>query len=326
MEHCGSPPYLGLADLPDVLNGESASGYPWTDPVHLRLFEQAVYLVLPQTDGEVAAHGPTTSPASKRKECEYESNCPYHGGASLGLPKFRLVEGVTDNQVYIGDSYGYGNFIDIQEDKPCSVHCRCRNSEAQPDDFVFIAFKGSSELRIAFYDPTLCDEVFAVTDGTAILDPGDGVGAPTTFDRLAVLAKHEQLKQRLESHPFINEDPSWAFLALSLLVGSFLTDREIFRTFGYENLYERGCLSFELWKEFQRRQLDDDITLLDESFTTFDEACMRNTFHDAACGMIPAPGDIPVNYPDTFFTSDLPGRENSDSYRNHVSRGNSTAK
>ncbi len=215
------------------------------------------------------------------------------------------------NQVYIGDSYGGGNFIDIDEDKSCSLHCRCRR-QSQPDDFVFTVSKNSSELRIAFHDLDLCKEVFAVTDRTAVLDPGDGAGTPTTFDGLAVLAKYEQLKQRLASFPSLNEGPSWAVLALSLLVDSFLTDREIFRTFGYENLYEHGCLSFELWKEFQRRQLDDDITLLDNSFTTFMEARARSTSPDAACDMTPAPGDIPVNSPDARFSSDLPSQENSD--------------
>lgn len=93
--------------------------------------------------------------------------------------------------------------------------------------------------------------MFAVTDETAILDPGVGTGAPTTFNGLAVLAKYKQLKQRLKSHSSLKEDPSWAVLALGILADGFLTDREIFRTFGYENLYENGYLSFELWKEIQ---------------------------------------------------------------------------
>jgi hypothetical protein len=224
------------------------------------------------------------------------------------FPVLRVATELTlhSDQVYVGDSYGGGSYIDIDEHRPCSSDCRCRRAESEPDDFVFIAYKSSSGLHIDSHDPSLCNEVAAVTGGTAILELGDGVGIPTTFDGLAVLAKYEQLRQHLESRPSLNADPSRAVLALSLLVDSFLTDREIFRSFGYENLYERGFLSFEHWKEFQRGQLDDDITLLDDSFTAFAEARTWSTLNDAAGGVIGAPGDIPVDSPDAGFTSDLP--------------------
>ena len=216
------------------------------------------------------------------------------------------------DQVYVGDSYGGGSYIDIDEYRPCSADCRCRRAESEPDDFVFIAYKNSLGLHMDFHDPSLCNEVVAVTGGTAILERGEGAGIPATLDGLAVLATYEQLRQHLESHPSLNTDPSRAVLALSLLVDSFLTDREIFRSFGYENLYERGFLSFEHWKEFQRGQLDDDITLLDDSFTAFAEARTWSTLDDAAGGVIGAPGDPPADSPDAGLTSDLPEEGDSD--------------
>ncbi|KAK0745826.1 hypothetical protein B0T18DRAFT_137752 [Schizothecium vesticola] len=310
MESYGSPSYLGSANFLDIemLDGSTAFGNPWTYSTDELLPAHAVSLAT-HTPGEAAAHGPTTSMASEMNRSEYESGCPYYEGASLDLPKFRLVEQFTDDQVYIGDSYGGGSYIDIDETRPCSLDCRCRGPES---DFVFIAYKSSSGLLIDFHDLSLCNEVVAVTGETAILESEEGVGIATTFDGLAVLAKYEQLRQHLESHPSLNADPSRAVLALSLLVDSFLTDREIFRSFGYENLYERGFLSFEHWKEFQRSQLDDDITLLDDSFTAFAEARTWSTLDDAAGGVIGAPGDIPVDSSDAGLTSDLPEEGDSD--------------
>jgi len=97
MEGYGSPSYLGPANLLDVdmLDGSIAFGYPWTYPTDELLPAHAVSLAT-HTPGEAAAHGPTPSLASEMNRCEYESGCPYYEGASLDLPKFRLVEQVTE--------------------------------------------------------------------------------------------------------------------------------------------------------------------------------------------------------------------------------------
>ncbi len=95
MAHCGSSPYLNPTCPLDVLLGESAARDSWTYPAHQCLPAQAVSLAI-RTDGPAAAHDPTTSPASETKQCEYELHCPYYGGASLDLPKFRLVQWFTE--------------------------------------------------------------------------------------------------------------------------------------------------------------------------------------------------------------------------------------
>jgi hypothetical protein len=76
-----------------------------------------------------------------------------------------------------------------------------------------------------------------------------------------VLAKCAELKNiSLEDCPDL---PSWR-----LLISGFLTDGDIFRSFGFEKLYEDGYLTFEHWKAFQHRQFEIDITLLEDLFSS----------------------------------------------------------
>lgn len=192
------------------------------------------------------------------------------------------------DQRYTGDSYGDGNFMDVEMDKPCSDRCRCRQLGTLPGDFPFIATKDSSQLDIAFYDPTLYQEVVSVV-GDAALRQGI-LSLETTLDGLAILAKYDQLKDHLRACPS-HEEPHPAALSLSLLVNSFLTDSDIFKKFGYENLYERGYLTYKNWREFQHRQFDDDITLLDDAFSAAERN--HNSFDFAAAETFPGPDGTP---------------------------------
>ncbi|KAG7289319.1 hypothetical protein NEMBOFW57_005686 [Staphylotrichum longicolle] len=179
---------------------------------------------------------------------------------------FRFVEHFPESdQPYIGDSYGNQTFICFDEDKPCSSHCDCRQLGSQPDDFAFIATKASTALSITFYDSAL-GEVVAAVSGEAGTQNTEAWGG-TTFDGLAILAQYARLKQHLELL-----DPGLAIVpTLRLLVDGFLADGQVFKSFGYNDLFERGYLSLELWNDFQHRQLDDDITLLDDTFSAVAE-------------------------------------------------------
>jgi hypothetical protein len=54
--------------------------------------------------------------------------------------------------------------------------------------------------------------------------------------------------------------------SLRLLIDGFLTDSDVFKSFGFEHLYERGYLSFEHWNAFQHRQFKNDIALLEDAY------------------------------------------------------------
>lgn len=126
----------------------------------------------------------------------------------------------------------------------------------------------------------------------------------TTFDGLAILAQYARLKQHLELL-----DPGLAIVpTLRLLVDGFLADGQVFKSFGYNDLFERGYLSLELWNDFQHRQLDDDITLLDDTFNAVAEVRNQDDLGDAVVDEISAVEDMPL-HPDIVVDYDTQTRK-----------------
>lgn len=58
---------------------------------------------------------------------------------------------------------------------------------------------------------------------------------------------------------------------LSLLVEGFIEDDQVFKSFGYEDLYEQGFLSYDLWKAFQTHQTFRTLDQLDAAFYTAEQ-------------------------------------------------------
>jgi ankyrin repeat protein len=135
-----------------------------------------------------------------------------------------------------------------------------------------VAFKCASGLDIEFYDRDLGLEVINVV-GQKALRPSVVATPNVIVEGLVVLAECSKLKERLQSLHADEHVASGLESSLCILVYGFLADRYIFASFGLENLYERGCLSFEHWKEMQHRRFIDDIALLDNAFNAVDQEC-----------------------------------------------------
>ncbi|KAH8756492.1 hypothetical protein F5882DRAFT_418277, partial [Hyaloscypha sp. PMI_1271] len=58
---------------------------------------------------------------------------------------------------------------------------------------------------------------------------------------------------------------------MELLVDGLLADGEVFKSFGYEELYERKVLDFKLWKKFQLDKFERDLSEIEEDFYEIDE-------------------------------------------------------
>ncbi|KAH8879290.1 hypothetical protein GQ53DRAFT_775034 [Thozetella sp. PMI_491] len=174
---------------------------------------------------------PTGHDFSTDNESKYDASCLYRH---------------ESDQTYIGDSFGDGNYINSEQSERCPIYCRCHRLHSDPSNFAFIAFKDSTQLRLVFYDLVLYREIMDAVQGT--------------------------VHYRLKTHCRTEEGrASHLGSALRLLVNGFFADREIFRSFGYESLYQRGYLTFEHWKEFQHLQFEDDITRLDNAFHTISD-------------------------------------------------------
>ena len=64
----------------------------------------------------------------------------------------------------------------------------------------------------------------------------------------------------------VSEQDAQIEAELTLLLEGLITDHQVFRSFGYENLLERGYLSYDLWKAFQSANASLIIDRLDNAF------------------------------------------------------------
>ena len=58
---------------------------------------------------------------------------------------------------------------------------------------------------------------------------------------------------------------------LSLLTESLLNDPQVFASFGYQRLYDDGCLSYEQWKKFHSSWTKENIDLLEASYDSYND-------------------------------------------------------
>ena len=102
-----------------------------------------------------------------------------------------------------------------------------------------------------------------------------GVGdQQRTVNGLALLKHYHILKGALsilQSKPPPFTTTCSLVLEMELLIDGLLADGEVFKSFGYEDLYERKFLDFELWRKFQQEKLERDISALEEGFYAIDD-------------------------------------------------------
>lgn len=228
----------------------------------------------------------------------YTENCPYNkketfGDFSIAHKKFRLVEEFPEYEPfpenwktdwltycsgleYTGDSYGSHSYIDASEERACPQSCFCWSHGHAPGVFTFIAHKSSSQLVVDIYSDALYSEVIQAISPEKVveeesIDQGDPQKSLNGFYLLQSFGNLRAHLNLLHSYPF-DQTLSHVISEMELLVHGFLADGDVFKSFGYEHLYENGYLTFEQWKSFQQDQFQRDISTLDKRFTAIDES------------------------------------------------------
>jgi hypothetical protein len=95
-----------------------------------------------------------------------------------------------------------------------------------------------------------------------------------TINGLILLKHYQILKSHmgtLDSELPHSSTTHSLFLEMEILVNGLLGDGEVFKSFGYEDLYEHEFLEFKLWKKFQQDKLQKDISTLEEGFWAIDD-------------------------------------------------------
>ncbi|KAH0553447.1 hypothetical protein GP486_006483, partial [Trichoglossum hirsutum] len=224
----------------------------------------------------------------------YEQNCPYQRiGFSNSLQPnskmFRLVEEFSDGLVYKGDSFGDHSYIDADQSRECSSLCRCRLHDQTPEAFTFTAYKSPTRLAVTVNSIHLYSELINAIGLECIQLEAPGQGA--VVNGLVLLKHYQTLSAHLNTLSLSlagNPTTHSLILEMTLLIHGFLLDGEIFRSYGYEDLYEDAFLTFEHWKEFQQARLERDISSLEEGYYAIDE-----TSHFEESSMPPAQADPP---------------------------------
>jgi hypothetical protein len=140
-----------------------------------------------------------------------------------------------------------------------------------PDAFTFIAEKSSNgQLIVTIHSKDLSTELAKIT-GLESLRPKNDF-SHISVDGFLLLRSYESLRIHLRSlqSSYTLESPTSLISELELLVDHFLADGEVFESYGFENLYENGFLTYEHWKVFQQTKLQREISTLDEGFCTVD--------------------------------------------------------
>ena len=217
------------------------------------------------------------------------------------VPVFIIVPSKSANHessfsIYKGDSYGDRSYIDISMTRGCSKECRCRDPGS--GDFAFEVRKTEHDINIRlnsfmlkFYVPS----VYALGDNLRSRFPdsidsffGDTSVPFDVIDGFLLLKNIDLLESRLRelrtemqdsspSHSSYmwlvtsNEQRAQLEAELSLLVEGLVADDQAFESFGYENLYEKGFLTYDRWKSFQDSKTSRSLDQLDRATHNSDQ-------------------------------------------------------
>ena len=173
--------------------------------------------------------------------------------------------------VYTGDSFGDRSYIDTSMTRACSKQCRCRC--LRPNSFAFEVRKTADGINVRLRSSMLHIHIplLLVEGGNPQWDVIDGFHLLKNIglleSRLRELRAEMQDTSRSDSFfrtLIPSREESAQFEAeLSLLVEGLAADDQVFESFGYENLYENGFLTYDRWKSFQSSKTFRSLDQLD---------------------------------------------------------------
>ena len=176
--------------------------------------------------------------------------------------------------MYIGDSLGGRTYIDRSNYRPCSSSCHCWDLDNRlDDDFVFTVSKTTSSMEVNIKSVVLYSYLAHLL-GQHQDSASQRINAFVLLSNVKFLQTQlNDLRERMHIDPpqgplmsLLSEQNAQIEAELTLLLEGLITDHQVFRSFGYENLFEQGYLSYDLWKAFQSSSASLIIDRLDNAF------------------------------------------------------------
>ena len=195
----------------------------------------------------------------------------------------RSADHESSLSVYTGDSFGDRSYIDTSMTRACSKQCCCRRLMSS-FSFAFEVRKTAYSIDVELYalmlqvylpfllgeGPNSLFEISYVADGFHLLK---------NIDLLESLLRELRAEMQGNSRSFYcfnqliksRKDMAQFEAELSLLVEGLVADDQVFESFGYENLYEKGFLTYDRWKSFQSSKISRSLDQLDWATHTIDQ-------------------------------------------------------
>ena len=184
---------------------------------------------------------------------------------------------------YTGDSFGDRSYIDTSMIRACSKQCRCGSLRLH-FSFVFNVRKTVYSINVRLRSPML--QVYLPFLLEEERNPPCEL--PNVIDGFHLLKNIdllESLLRKLRAEMQDNSDSCYHFnqiissredmaqleAELSLLVEGLVSDDQVFESFGYENLYEKGFLTYDRWKSFQSSKTSRSLDQLGWATHTIDQ-------------------------------------------------------
>ena len=181
----------------------------------------------------------------------------------------------------MGDSLGGRTYIDRSEPRSCSGSCLCWDLDKRVDsEFVFTASKTKTSIDVTINSVVLNSYLARLLGRSCqdlVCQVHDGFELLRNLDSL--MNQLHNLRTEMQDRPPVGQLTNLLFeqdvqleTELGLLLEGFVQDHQVFQSFDYENLYEKGYLSYDRWKAFQCSSSHLNIDRLDSAFhATSDE-------------------------------------------------------
>lgn len=191
-------------------------------------------------------------PYKKAQERSFSSTWDYRGF-------YRLRESREDGtRTFLCDTYDGHTWLDIFEHRDCERTCLCRTFKRRNSNtaLAFSVTKEPTSITVKMHSGALRDtlKTLGVPDLPDREDSFDGLQLLQMQPSLAEAL--ENRRKRLEGQSMRTDNDistnrgSVVNYDLGVLVELFLNDPEVFRSYGFDNIYRDGFLDHDRWQRW----------------------------------------------------------------------------
>ena len=185
------------------------------------------------------------------------------------------------DSVYVGDSFGGHSYIARKAGRACTSKCGCHRLDplSQNPNFSFTVRKSTTSIEVGLLSPFLRRHVFRLLESHSHMIPGRAIDGFVLLENIDLLRTNlgaiRRWRRLVTSSKLLNVKKRRAQLEaeMTLLVEGLLLDHQVWESFGFEELYQNGHLTYRFWKALQKCKTMQTIDSLEKTFDQYNEDC-----------------------------------------------------